>query len=212
MNAYPQYRHFTIGACVLSLVALTPIADAGSRQSRFMEYFDSNQDNIVTMSELNEASKQRFAKMDADANGVVSLEEFQAYLGERKALWRERRFNEMDGNGDKQISKQEYILYKQQKAEQRYQAMDVDKDGIVSKEEFLNLKSGRHSHSVKSKHRHHRGAERFFSRLDSNNDAQLNQDETLDAWTKWFKRIDANNDQVVTEDEVKAFRNNMWRK
>jgi Ca2+-binding EF-hand superfamily protein len=170
-----------------------------------MEYFDSNQDGVVTTSELNEASKQRYAKMDADGNGTVSMEEFQVYLGDRKSQWREQRFTEMDSNGDQQVSKQEYILYRQQRAEQRYQDMDADNDGSISKDEYLNRKRGHRG----SKHSHHRDGSRFFSRLDSNNDAQLTLDESLAAWSDWFKRIDANGDQVVTADEVLAFRNSM---
>jgi Ca2+-binding EF-hand superfamily protein len=216
MNTYSRFTNLAIGACVLSLglVSLTAVAGGGKGKGKFMEYFDANQDGVVTMSELNEASKQRYAKMDADGNGAVTLEEFQAYLGDRKAQWREQRFTEMDSNGDNQISQQEYIQYKQQRAEQRYQEMDADKDGVVSKEEYLNRKRGyygkRYGKNHGGKHGHHHGGgDRFFSRLDSNNDAKLTLEESLVAWTNWFKRIDANGDQVVTADEVQAFRDSM---
>jgi len=207
MKIYRQFTSFAIGACILSL-SLAAVADDGKGKGKFMEYFDSNQDGVVTISELNEASKQRYAKMDADGNGTVSMEEFQAYVGDRKAQWREQRFAEMDANGDLQVSKQEYILYRQQRAEQRYLDMDADNDGVVSKEEYLNRKRGNRDHHG-GKHGHHRDGNRFFSKLDSNNDAQLTLDESLAAWTNWFKRIDANGDQVVTADEVQAFHNSM---
>jgi len=209
MKTYRKYTYLTLGFCAFSLVSLTVLADAGRGSSKFMEYFDSNGDNIVTLSELNEASKERYAKMDADGNGEVNMEEFQTYLGDRKAQWREQRFVEMDSNGDSQISKEEYVLYKQKRAEQRYLDMDADNDGIVSKEEYLSQKRGYRGGKHHGKHRH--GGERFFSKLDSNNDARLTQEESLAAWTEWFKRIDANSDQVVTADEVKAFRNSMWK-
>jgi Ca2+-binding EF-hand superfamily protein len=169
-----------------------------------MEFFDSNKDNMVTISELNEASKLRYAKMDADANGIVTMDEFQAYLGDRKTQWREQRFATMDSNSDGQVSKEEYILYRQQRAEQRYQDMDADSDGMVSKDEYIARKRGYRG----GKHHRH-GGNRFFSKLDSDNDMQLTMDESLAAWTNWFKRIDVNNDQVVTEDEVRAFRTSM---
>lgn len=211
MKTYSRFTSIAIGACVLSLglVSLSAVAGGVKGKSKFMEFFDANQDGVVTMSELNEASKQRYAKMDADGNGAVTLEEFQAYLGDRKAQWREQRFAEMDGNGDNQISQQEYIQYKQQRAEQRYQEMDANKDGVVSKEEYLNRKRGHYGKGHGEKHGHHRGGDRFFSRLDSNNDEQLTLEESLAAWTNWFKRIDANGDQVVTADEVQAFRQSM---
>jgi len=202
-----------IGMGMLALVSMAAFADSNRGQSKFMEFFDSNKDNMVTMSELNEASKQRYAKMDADANGVVTMEEFQAYIGDRKAQWREQRFAAMDSNSDGQISKEEYIRYREQRAEQRYHDMDINNDGVVSKEEYFTRKSGYRG----DKHRHHGGdrhygGNRFFSRLDSNNDAQLTMEESLAAWTNWFKRIDTNNDQVVTDDEVKAFRNSIREK
>jgi Ca2+-binding EF-hand superfamily protein len=213
MKTYSRFTNLAIGACVLSLVSLAAVAGGAKGKGKFMEYFDANQDGVVTMSELNEASKQRYTKMDADGNGAVTLDEFQAYLGDRKAQWREQRFTEMDSNGDNQISQQEYIQYKQQRAEQRYQQMDADNDGVVSKEEYLNRKRGhygkKHDREHGGKHAHHHGGDRFFSRLDSNNDAQLTLEESLAAWTKWFKRIDANGDQVVTAEEVQAFRDSM---
>ncbi len=198
------FTKLMIGMSSLSLVSMAALADGSRGQGKFMEFFDSNKDNMVTISELNEASKQRYTKMDADANGVVTMEEFEAYIGDRKTQWREQRFAAMDSNSDGQVSKEEYILYKQQSAEQRYQEMDANNDGIVSKEEYLNRKRGYRG----GQHGHH-GGNRFFSKLDRNNDAQLTLDESLAAWTDWFKRIDANNDQVVTEEEVKAFRKSM---
>ena len=203
-----NHSKYMIGVLVFGAVSQVAVAGGGAEHSKFMEYFDSNHDNMVTLSELNDASKQRFAKMDANSDGVVTLEEFQAYVGERKNEWREQRFAAMDGNGDGQISKDEYVLYKQQKAEQRYQDMDANHDGMVSKEEFFMNRPGHRG----AKHSHRHGGDRFFSRLDSNNDAQLTLDESIAAWTDWFKRIDANNDQVVTEDEVQAFRNSMRNK
>lgn len=203
MNTLYQYRNAILGACTLSLVSLTAVADGGG--GKFMEFFDANQDHVVTMSELDQASKDRFAKMDADANGVVTQEEFQAYVGERRVQWREQRFGEVDGNADNQISKEEYLAYKQKRAEQRYLEMDADNDGIVTKEEFLGRERGFRG----GKHGHRGG--RFFARLDANEDGQLTLDESLAAWSGWFKRIDANSDHVVTEDEVKAFRYNLGK-
>lgn len=208
MNEFRHYRILAIGACALSLVSLAAVAGPGKGPGRFMEFFDSNQDKTVTMSELNEASKGRFAKMDADGNSVVTKQEFQAYVGDRKAQWREKRFSETDANTDNQISKEEFFAYQRQQAEQHYQDLDANKDGTLSKEEYSSAGWGHRD----GKHGHYgRGGERFFSKLDANKDSQLTLDESLAAWSNWFKRIDANNDQSVTEDEVKAFRDSMGR-
>jgi Ca2+-binding EF-hand superfamily protein len=214
-----KHSVFLIASISMSLVTGSVLADPGHhRKSRFMSFFDSNNDNIVTMDELNEAAKSRFSKMDTDGNGTVTMNEFRAYVDQRKEEQREARFKKLDTNSDGQISKDEYLSYKQQKAEQHFQAKDTNNDGLISQDEFGDRKHGayckkhgnKHGH-YGGKHGHHKGA-RFFSKLDSNNDGQVTLEESQTAWTNWFKRIDANNDQVVTLDEVKNFRKSMWNK
>lgn len=203
---------YSIAIFALGLSATVAVAGShhhGGVEGKFMSLFDANKDNMVTLAELDAVSKQRFAKMDADANGVVSLDEFQAYLDTRKSERRMQRFAQMDANNDRQVSKEEYIQYKMRSVEQQFQAADTDHDGLVSEEEYLARKWDYHGGKHGKHAGHHRGGNRFFTKLDSNGDEQLTLDETLNAWNNWFKRIDANNDQVVSQDEIEAFRNKM---
>ena len=206
-----MYHTLIAATLSLSLVSAGALAGTGhyrDGKSKFMAFFDSNNDNIVTIEELNEASKKRFAKMDADGNGEVTHEEFKAYVSQRRKEHRQQRFANIDANNDGQVTKEEYVSYKTQKAERRFQRMDSDSDGLVNAEEFGNYKRGRYG----DKHRHHggkhghHGGKGFFSKLDKNSDGKITLDESLEAWTNWFKRIDANNDQVVTEEEVRNYR------
>jgi Ca2+-binding EF-hand superfamily protein len=192
---------------VVSLAAAAKPAGYGTGKDRFMAFFDSNGDNLVTMDELKAASKTRFDKMDADASGAVTHEEFVAYVSERRQQRREQRFAFMDSNGDGQVSKDEYIAYKSQRAAQRFERMDANQDNMMSAQEYGEHKRGHHHR----KHRHHGGKDGrqgFFYKLDANNDGELTLEESLAAWTNWFKRIDADNDQVVTAEEVKNYRRN----
>ena len=148
---------------VTGLAALSVSAWAGSGKysdgkGRFMGFFDTNGDGVVTMDEFNAAAASRFDKMDADKNGVVTEEEFRAYIGQKRSERRERKFQIMDSNGDGQISMDEYISYKQKRAESKFQRMDTNNDGIVSKDEYDARKSRWSGHH---KHGHHGGEQGF---------------------------------------------------
>ncbi|NOX42734.1 MAG: hypothetical protein GXP19_03240 [Gammaproteobacteria bacterium] len=212
-------------------ISLTAVAIAGpghvsanfgvnfgvNKGGKFMAFFDSNSDKIVTMDELKDASKKRFTKMDADGDNIVSADEFKIYVGKRRQERRQKGFQMADSDSDGQVSKEEYINHKKQKAERRFQQMDANSDGLVSREEFSAVTpwryDGRHDgrHVGKSgvgKPGRHGGGARFFSRLDGNGDGYVTRDESVIAWSNWFKRIDANSDQVVIEEEVQQYRNN----
>lgn len=202
----------TVGFITYTAIATADPGMHGDGKGKFMSFFDSNNDNIVTLDELNAASIKRFSAMDADGNGRVTEDEFSTYVNERRTEHKMQAFNNIDSNGDNQISKEEYLSYKAKQAEQRYSAMDANADGIVTKDEFDSALAKRHGNKhgryVEGRSHHNRG--RIFSRLDKNNDGELTLDESLAAWTDWFKRIDANGDQIVTADEIQNFRK-QWR-
>jgi Ca2+-binding EF-hand superfamily protein len=190
------------GMAILTTPVLAGSANYSDGKGPFMSFFDTNDDNVVTMDEFKDAAAKRFETIDKDNNGVVSTEEFQSFIEHKREERQEQRFQSMDSNDDGQVTREEYISYKLKRAESRFQGMDVDQDGVVSKEEYEARRSGW------SGHRHgHYGRGKIFAKLDANNDGQLTREESLAAWTNWFKRIDANGDQVVTADEVRDYRN-----
>jgi len=188
---------------VFSVAIMAGPTQHHGQYNRFMQFFDTNHDNIVTMDEFNKAAETRFNNMDADHNGVVTAEEFQAFISNKREEHRAQRFKEIDSNADGSISQQEYMSYKQKQAESRFQQLDTDKDGLVSLEEFASGSARMYGH----KNWHGRdGKNSIFSRLDANGDGSISQQESLTAWTNWFNRIDANHDQTVTIDEIRSFR------
>lgn len=193
-------KHTVTGAAllVLAMTAAPAIADGG--KGRFMKHFDTNNDGSVNMAEFNAAAAERFKRMDADASGVISKDEFRAYMRTRKDERKQQRFGRMDSNGNGSVERDEFLAHKQARAERKFSRMDKNADGSVSKEEYASCKKRKHQ------------KKRMFTKMDENGDGQISQNESLSAWSNWFKRIDANNDQVVTADEVKAFRNQIHGK
>jgi len=191
-------------AVVLAIITLTVNAGPGHHpgvKGKFMSFFDSNEDKIVTLDELNKGSVKRFAKMDADGNNIVSAEEFKTYINQRRQEHRQARFQMMDRNSDGAVSEQEFINHTLEKTKRRFMGMDANNDGVIGNDEFIHHKRYRHG----GKRKHHRG-HRLFSKLDANDDGQVTREESITAWSNWFKRIDANNNQIVTADEVKKYR------
>jgi len=197
-------RGFVLGgACLLTVATMAESSQHEGHKNRFMQFFDTNGDNLVTMDEFKDAALQRFKNMDADNNGSITLEEFQAYIASKRLARRTEYFNKIDTNRDGSISQQEYIDYKLKKADMRFQEMDTNKDGLLSSEEFASRlkdrKGRRHWHG-------HDGNNPIFSKLDANHDGKITQEESIAAWTRWFNQIDANGDKTVTIDEVRNFR------
>jgi len=188
------------GAALLIIALGTAPAMAGGGKGRFMKHFDTNNDGSVNMAEFNAAATERFKRMDGDADGILSKDEFRSYMRARKDERKKKKFARMDTNNNGSVERDEYLAHKQAKAERKYARMDKDGNGSVSKEEFASCK----------KRKHHK--KRMFKRMDKNGDEKITQKESLTAWSNWFKRIDANKDQIVTTDEVKAFRNKIHGK
>jgi hypothetical protein len=212
-----QLTHLAALLCFAATPVLAGPGQGYAGKGKFMNFFDSNDDGVVTMEEFKDSSAARFDKMDADHDNTVTQDEFSGYVGQRREEHRQQRFESIDSNKDGQLSKDEYSAYTQQKAERRFAGIDSNGDGLISSEEYSVRQYGKHKDGHNDRHHggdygHHQGHKKghgFFNRLDTNNDGQLTKDESLAAWTNWFKRIDKNGDQVVTADEVQNYRSNM---
>ena len=202
-------NHMNLIIILLTMLSLNSIAlaDPGdnNKNSRFMRFFDTNNDKTVTREELNKASRNRFSEMDTDRDNLISATEFKHYFQQRRQNRRTKKYKMIDGDADGLMTKDEFLTFKYKRASERFHGIDVDEDGIVSLEEFVAAKPRRHG----KRFRTNRG-KRFFSKLDTNSNGEVTRDESLAAWTNWFNRIDENNDKTVTMDEVKLFRSKKW--
>ena len=80
----------------------------GAAGERLFETFDANQDGTLTQAEVDQARQAQLAEFDADGNGSLDLEEYQA-------LW-------LDAMRERMVD--------------QFQAHDDDGDGMVTAEEF----------------------------------------------------------------------------
>ena len=78
------------------------------RIERLFEQFDTNGDGVITQVEIDEVRSSRLAEFDADGDGNLNLEEYQA-------LW-------LDAMRERMVD--------------QFQAHDDDGDGLVTVEEF----------------------------------------------------------------------------
>jgi len=107
----------------------------GRQMLQMFESYDSNGDGNLTQAEIDETRNARLAAFDADGNGSLSLDEYQA-------LWldamRERmvdRFQDLDDDGDAAVTKEEFARPFARVV--RY--MDMNDDGAIGRDDM-----GRH--------------------------------------------------------------------
>jgi Ca2+-binding EF-hand superfamily protein len=115
-------------------------AGPGAPGERLFEAFDANQDGTLTQAEVDQARQAKLAEFDADGDGSLNLEEYQA-------LWldamRERmvdQFQDHDDDGDGLVTVEEFG----ERFSRIIIRLDVDGDGEVTMEEMRERAMGRH--------------------------------------------------------------------
>lgn len=96
------------------------------------DLLDIDASGTVNLTEALRVPKQRFARLDADKDGFLSVEEFGSDARGRWADWTPRRFDRIDANNDDKIAPEEFEL----RARTRFDTADADNDGSVTLDEF----------------------------------------------------------------------------
>ena len=158
---------------------------------------DANADGLLTQDEMLAAREQlhqeraakRFAKLDTDENGSLSVEEFQAgkppagkHCGGSK-----RKFSRHETSATRE-------QHHQERAAKRFAKLDTDENGSLSVEEFQAGKPPAGKHGSRS--------ERKFSRLDMDGDGMLSSIEINAPLVKKFERLDTDQDGVISAEEL----------
>lgn len=134
----------------------------GTRLAEHFAEIDTDGDGELTKEELKAGHKgrkgkrgkgKRGKKLDKDGNGSLSAAEVE---GTRLA----EAFSEIDADGDGELSKEEMKAAHEARHAERFAAGDANGDGTLSESEVEGSRLARH-----------------FSRIDTNDDGQLTQEE-----------------------------------
>lgn len=139
----------------------------------------------TTRAEAEAKVKTHFAKMDGNADGVVTLSETEAAREKMAAEMRDKHFAEMDANKDGSISRAEFDAGHQARKEKR---------GAM-KHEGRGHKGPRGAHH---------GGGKMLERADSNKDGKVTLAEMTAGALARFDRVDANRDGTISVEERKA--------
>lgn len=82
-----------LGAAVLMMQAVPALAESapadGPHKGRMFEKHDTNADGVITEEEFLVKAKERFAMMDADSDGKITMEEGKAAHEKMRAKMKE---------------------------------------------------------------------------------------------------------------------------
>ncbi len=117
-----------------------PMGGFGAMQQEMLKGVDTNGDGALSQDEINAAIDARFTEFDADKNGSLSLEEFQALWAEITKPMSVRAFQFLDPNGDAQVSKSEL----NDRFGNMVARFDRNGDGMLSPDDHPHRGSGDH--------------------------------------------------------------------
>lgn len=135
----------TLAVAGLALSAGTAIANQGGKGDRWdqtLQRLDTDKDGAIGLGEARGAGEQRFTRLDADGNGVLSQAEFitlpqggqvDAERADKIKAWRQKAYDTMAAGNPQGITREAYLA----RAEQRFQSVDADKDGRITREEAM---------------------------------------------------------------------------
>ena len=109
------------------------------------ETLDVDGNGEISLADMQEMAKTRFAITDANEDGAITLEELKAHrtaqMGDKGAKRVKRMFSKMDENDDGTLSFEE--LTAKMSSGKLIERLDTDGNGTVSAEEFAAKSEGR---------------------------------------------------------------------
>lgn len=197
------FTRILTSTAIVSAMSVTAFAG-----SPMLEKADTNQDGLIQLSEFTAMADQKFSKMDADGNGLVTKEERQAAKQQRREDRALKQFAKADADGDGSISETEFMAARAARADHMKQKRDVNGDGQVDQEDrdARKAKFKKMHKKMKGKKGHKKGqhADQHASKrakVDTNGDGAVDLAEHQVATLAHFERMDKNADGVLSADE-----------
>lgn len=123
-------KRLHIATIALGFGLIASPAFAQDRGDRMWERLDKNGDGRIALSEVDERHRARLAAADANGDGYITRDEWNAHREKRRAESKARAFPDKDGDGV--VSRAEFMA----KAGERFDKLDADGDGVLTEEEM----------------------------------------------------------------------------
>lgn len=130
------------GGALASGMGHSGMGGPGMGGGRMMQDFDRDQDGSVTQAEVDAARAERFAEFDANGDGVLDLDEYQALWLDAMRERMVRGFQLHDRDGDALVTLEEFQTTTGDIVRRR----DRDGDGKVSRDEMQRHRHGKGRH------------------------------------------------------------------
>ena len=171
---------------VLSALTTVSVAAAQPGAAEHFAKLDTNADGVVTTTELEAGALTRFSNADTNKDGKLTADEMKAAFAAHK----QERFAKRDANGDGLLERSEVARM----PDAFFDKLDTDKSGALSpaelqnahfdhhgKGEFKKLPGDADGDGVVTKAEAVAGADKMAKKLDTNGDGKLSQDELANA-------------------------------
>lgn len=145
---------------------------------------DRDQNGQITVEEMQTAKLERWLRADANKDGVISRDEIATMRKNRGA----KHFTQKDANNDGSLDRDEVPRMPQAV----FDRLDTDKNGLLSQSELAN----RRGQTLEEKTKR-------FEHIDANGDGQVSKAEIIEHVKERFKELDLNGDGVVDREELK---------
>lgn len=139
-----SWHSLVLKALVLGFLMIgVAIANTAKAQDDTLDYwllakYDTNGDRTISVDEISRKRERVFSMMDGNADGEVSLEEYQWLDIRKREMIVAARFNKLDLDGDGVLTGEEYTAYAG-----AFFDIDSDGNGKLSAQEIKKLSKER---------------------------------------------------------------------
>ena len=174
-------------AAPLSAAFVPAALAADPPSSQAWKRLDRNASGSISFEEFVRASDERLARMDKNRDGNIGRDEFMAYHEAEARRRVDRIFAALDKKGTGRIAAADL---KGAEA-QRLLVCDANKDRAITKAEYLSCR----------RRVAERWMQRIFAKYDKNGDGFSGREERVSALRGFFNSLDANKDGRISREE-----------
>ena len=131
-------KRFNVVLSALLVAAAASAHSHGHGHGRHLRGMDSNQDQMLSLSEVMSARDARFTKLDTNGDKALSAKELNVNV--RSPERAEKRFTRLDLDKDGFVNASEW----NESTAQLFASVDTNADNLLTREEFRAARKHRH--------------------------------------------------------------------